>query len=60
MDILKEITDALPKVITDAEFEAANIVIYTDNADFLSQSTQSGLPEKGSSNKFPSPSWLIM
>src|SRR3990167_1256726 len=35
MDILKEITDALPKVITDAEFEAANIVIYTDNADFF-------------------------
>src|SRR3989344_5567561 len=35
MDILKEITDALPKVITDAEFEAANIVLYTDNADFF-------------------------
>src|SRR3989338_562655 len=35
MDILKEITDALPKVITDAEFEAANIVIYTDNGDFF-------------------------
>src|SRR3989344_1741727 len=35
MDILKEITDALPKVITDAEFEADNIVIYTDNADFF-------------------------
>src|SRR3989338_1126324 len=35
MDILKEITDALPKVITDAEIEAANIVLYTDNADFF-------------------------
>ncbi|MEM3074507.1 MAG: beta-CASP ribonuclease aCPSF1 [Candidatus Pacearchaeota archaeon] len=35
MDILKEITDSLPKVIVDAGFEAANIVLYTDNAEFF-------------------------
>ncbi len=35
VDILKEITELLPKVITDAEFEAANIVLYTDNAEFF-------------------------
>ena len=35
MDILKEITDSLPKVIIDAGFEAANIVLYTDNAEFF-------------------------
>ena len=34
-DILKSITEELPKVITEAEFEAANIVIYTDNAKFF-------------------------
>ncbi|MBI2628880.1 beta-CASP ribonuclease aCPSF1 [Candidatus Pacearchaeota archaeon] len=34
-DILKSITDELPKVITEAEFEAANIVVYTDNAKFF-------------------------
>jgi uncharacterized protein len=41
MDILKEITDSLPKVIIDAGFEAANIVLYTDNAEFF----RSGEPE---------------
>ncbi len=35
MDILKEITDALPKVITDSCFEGANIVLYTDNVEFF-------------------------
>ena len=35
MDILKGITDALPKVITDSCFEGANIVLYTDNIEFF-------------------------
>ncbi|MFA6023412.1 MAG: beta-CASP ribonuclease aCPSF1 [Candidatus Pacearchaeota archaeon] len=35
MDILKSITDELPKVISDVGFEGANIVIYTDNAQFF-------------------------
>ena len=34
-DILKIIKEELPKVITDAEFEAANIVLYTDEKDFF-------------------------
>lgn len=34
-DILKSITEDLPKVISDAGFEAANIVLYTDNAEFF-------------------------
>jgi len=34
-DILKNIKDELPKVITEAMFEGANIVIYTDNKDFF-------------------------
>lgn len=34
-DILKSITDELPKVITDAIFEGANIVLYTDNKEFV-------------------------
>ena len=33
MDILKGITEELPKVIVDAGFEGANIVLYTDNAE---------------------------
>ena len=37
-DILKSITDDLPKVIKDAGFEAANIVLYTDNAAFFKSS----------------------
>lgn len=34
-DILKSITDELPKVITDADFEAANIVLYTSDKEFV-------------------------
>src|SRR3989338_8828273 len=34
-DILKNIKDELLKVITDAEFEGANIVLYTDDKDFF-------------------------
>ena len=34
-DILKNIKDELPKVITDASFEGANIVLYTDDKDFF-------------------------
>ncbi|PIN91771.1 beta-CASP ribonuclease aCPSF1 [Candidatus Pacearchaeota archaeon CG10_big_fil_rev_8_21_14_0_10_31_9] len=37
-DILKSITDDLPKVIKDAGFEAANIVLYTDNVVFFKDS----------------------
>jgi uncharacterized protein len=37
MDILKSIKDELPKVITDAEFEGANIVLYTDNKEFFKE-----------------------
>ena len=35
MDILKGITEELPKVITDSCFEGANIVLYTDNIEFF-------------------------
>jgi KH/beta-lactamase-domain protein len=35
MDILKQITDQLHENITDATFEGANIVLYTDNARFF-------------------------
>ncbi len=35
MDILKQITDQLHENITDATFEGANIVLYTDNAKFF-------------------------
>ena len=38
-DILKDITDELPKVITDACFEGANIVLYTENAAFFREGT---------------------
>jgi uncharacterized protein len=34
-DILKSITDELPKVISDAIFEGANIVLYTDDKEFF-------------------------
>jgi uncharacterized protein len=34
-DILKTIKDELPKVITDATFEGANIVLYTDDKEFF-------------------------
>ncbi len=35
VDILKIIKEALPKVIVDANFEGANIVLYTDDKDFI-------------------------
>ncbi|MDP1695898.1 MAG: LAGLIDADG family homing endonuclease [archaeon] len=35
MDILKNIKEELPKAITDASFEGANIVLYTDDKDFF-------------------------
>lgn len=35
MNILKEITSSLPKVISDAGFEGANIVLYTTNEEFF-------------------------
>ncbi len=35
MDILKEVTNQLGSVITDASFEGANIVLYTDNENFF-------------------------
>ena len=34
-DILKDIQKELPKVISSANFEGANIVLYTDEIDFL-------------------------
>ena len=34
-DILKDITDELPKVITDACFEGANIVLYTEDKELV-------------------------
>src|SRR3989344_7128317 len=39
-DILKTIKEELPKVIVDAAFEGANIVLYTDDKDFLRNSEQ--------------------
>ena len=39
-DILKSIKDELPKVISDAAFEGANIVLYTDNKDFFKKGEQ--------------------
>ena len=37
MDILKKITEQLHENITDATFEGANIVLYTDNAKFFKE-----------------------
>jgi len=34
-DILKTIKEELPKVIVDATFEGANIVLYTDDKEFI-------------------------
>ncbi|MEK6825750.1 MAG: beta-CASP ribonuclease aCPSF1 [Nanoarchaeota archaeon] len=34
-DILKSIKEELPKVITDAAFEGANIVLYTEDKEFF-------------------------
>ncbi len=35
MDILNNIKEQLPKVISDATFEGANIVLYTEDKDFF-------------------------
>ncbi len=37
MDILKNITDQLHESITEASFEGANIVLYTDNEKFFKE-----------------------
>ena len=37
MDILKNITEQLKGEITEASFEGANIVLYTDNAKFFNE-----------------------
>jgi len=37
MDILKTITEQLPGVISEATFEGANIVVYTDNERFFNE-----------------------
>ena len=34
-DILKDVQKELPKIITSANFEGANIVLYTDDLDFF-------------------------
>lgn len=34
-DILKSITEELPKLISEATFEGANIVLYTENKEFF-------------------------
>ena len=34
-DILKSIKEELPRLITDATFEGANIVLYTENKEFF-------------------------
>ena len=39
-DILKTIKEELPKVISDAIFEGANIVLYTNDKDFLRSGEQ--------------------
>ncbi len=38
VDILKTIKEELPRVISDATFEGANIVLYTDDKEFLKNS----------------------
>ena len=35
MDILKSIKDDLPRLVSDASFEGANIVLYTENKEFF-------------------------
>mgnify|MGYP003981889093 CR=1 FL=1 len=37
MNILKTITDKLKGYITEASFEGANIVLYTDNQKFFQE-----------------------
>ena len=39
-DILKSIKDELPKVISDATFEGANIVLYTNDKEFFKTGEQ--------------------
>ncbi|MFH1425740.1 MAG: beta-CASP ribonuclease aCPSF1 [archaeon] len=39
-DILKKIKEELPKVISDAAFEGANIVLYTDDKEFFKEGEQ--------------------
>ncbi len=39
-DILKSIKEELPKVISDASFEGANIVLYTNDKDFFKNGEQ--------------------
>ena len=34
-DILKSIKEDLPKVVSDASFEGANIVLYTEDKEFF-------------------------
>src|SRR3989344_5655467 len=36
-DILKDIQKKLPKVISSANFEGANIVLYTDDLEFFKE-----------------------
>ena len=38
-DILKSIKEELPNVISEAMFEAANIVLYTKDKEFLRDSS---------------------
>ena len=40
VDILKTIKEELPKVISDVTFEGANIVLYTDDKDFIRNGEQ--------------------
>ena len=35
--LIKDIQKELPKVISNASFEAANIVLYTDDMDFFKE-----------------------
>ena len=39
-DILKSIKEELPKAISDATFEGANIVLYTSDKDFFKDGEQ--------------------
>lgn len=40
MDILKQIKEDLPRVVSDAAFEGANIVLYTDDKEFFRSGDQ--------------------
>ena len=39
-DILKTIKEELPSVISDAVFEGANIVLYTEDKEFFKNSEE--------------------